>query len=121
MFARSFGLMPVTVLMRISIPNPSGYCGAIRLIRHRGNANTPNSITDATASSVLDSFVTVISSQNGSPRPAPHLTWHGADQAECQRPPLAFASSPPPVIWARALGLMFATSGVADPAGETRM
>src|SRR5215211_4862251 len=61
MFARSFGLIPVTVLMRISIPSPSGYWGAWRSMRHSGNTNAPRSIAVARASSVLESFVTVSS------------------------------------------------------------
>src|SRR5688572_23926316 len=125
MFARSFGLIPVTVLMRISIPSPSGYCGAWRSIRHSGNTNAPRSITVATASSVLESFVTESSRQmEGGTGGLPAGTAADAIPAGPrigQLPPLAGPlASLPPATWALALALMFATSGTFDPVGETR-
>src|SRR5690349_4609142 len=47
MFARSCGWIPVMVFTRISMPSPSGYCGAMRPMRHSGNTNPPASATAA--------------------------------------------------------------------------
>ena len=111
---------PVAVLMRINMPSPSGYCGAVSSIRHRGKTNTPSSSTDATASRILESLVTVSSVIDGrTTGEVPYLTWRLADRAGRHRLPERLEASDP-VICALAFGLMFATSATADPAGDTR-
>src|SRR5262245_2309227 len=61
MFVRSVGRAPVTVLMRITIPKPSGYCGATSPIDQIGSTHMPNRSTDEIATSILASFDTVFS------------------------------------------------------------
>ena len=54
MLARSYGVSPTIVLMRIAMPNPSGYCGALSPMCHSGNRKSAASSTVAMAISVRE-------------------------------------------------------------------
>src|SRR5215831_1682513 len=56
MLWRSCSVAPRTVFARISMPRPSGYCGATRRTRHRGRASASSNNPDASVRSSLESF-----------------------------------------------------------------
>src|SRR5690348_1078518 len=56
MFSRSCSFAPTTVRAWMSMPRPSGYCGARSLMCHSGNGSATRRSADANARSTLENL-----------------------------------------------------------------